>query len=569
MAIKYILNENTKNSVQKFLSKWEKENIFARFWNKDPFIWKENPDEHKELSNRLGWIDLPFSIEEKISELENFASEIKNEFTNVLLLGMGGSSLCPEVLSNSFGSKEGYPILEILDSTHPDSIKKILNNYNLKKTLFIVSSKSGGTIETMSFYHTFFNEISKINNNPGSQFIALTDSNTGLEKLTKEKKIRKIFSTPEDVGGRFSALTYFGLVPAALIGIDLRKYLSNVKEFEEKIKTTSLLQENEGFYLGALLGELFLEGKDKITFFVSDKIKSLPCWIEQLIAESTGKERKGILPIVDEIFSDKNIYDNDRVFTFISLADDNSFNEQMEHLSQHLSGLSMMEYLSSNHYPIIEIKLNDIYDLSKEFYRWEIATAIAGAVMKINPFDQPNVQASKTLAKESLNYYKINKKLVEENPNIEDDDFSLFGIKNNSSIKENLLKFLETLNEKDYFAILAFLPYSEKTENYLEIIRHKVRDKYKVSTTLDYGPRYLHSTGQLHKGGKNNGKFILLTSEIKNDIDVSDEFYSYGTLITAQAIGDFKALLNLNRSAIRIHIKKEFEDGLKKLYSIF
>lgn len=555
MAIKYVLNENTKNSVQKILNKWEKENIVARFWNKDPFIWKENPEEHKELSNRLGWIDLPFSIEEKISELENFALEIKNEFTNVLLLGMGGSSLCPEVLSNSFGSAEGYPTLEILDSTHPDSIKKILNNYNLEKTLFIVSSKSGSTIETMSFYHTFFNEISKINNNPGNQFAALTDSNTSLEKLAKEKKFRKIFSTPEDVGGRFSALTYFGLVPAALIGIDLRKYVLNVKEFAEKIKNTSLLQENEAFYPGALLGQSFLDRIDKLTFFVSAKIKSLPYWIEQLVAESTGKEGKGILPIVDENFSDKNIFGNDRLFVFITFENDNSLTEQIN-------------YLSSLQFPIIEIKLNDIYDLSQEFFRWEIATALAGVVMKINPFDQPNVQAAKTLAIESLNYYKKNKKLLIDSPVIEDDNFALFGMKNNFSTKEYLQNFLETLNANDYFAILAFLPYSKNIENYLNEIRHNVRDKYKVATTLGFGPRYLHSTGQLHKGGKNNGRFILLTNEIIDDILVADEFYSYSTLITAQAIGDFKALMNLNRSVIRIHIKDEIEKGLEKLYSI-
>lgn len=538
------------------LKKWEAENIVSRFWNKDPFIWKENPNEHKELSNRLGWIDLPFSMEEKIFELETFASEIKTEFTNVFILGMGGSSLCPEVLSNSFGSADGYPTLEILDSTHPNSIQKILNTYNLKKTLFIVSSKSGGTIETMSFYHTFFNEISKFNDNPGNQFVALTDPNTSLEKLAKEKNFRKIFSTPEDVGGRFSALTYFGLVPAALIGIDLQKYLLNAKEFAEKIKTTSLLQENESYYLGALLGQSFLDGIDKLTFFVSDKIRSLPYWIEQLVAESTGKEGKGILPIVDENFSDKNIFGNDRLFVFITLANDNSLIEQIK-------------YLSSLKVPIVEIKLNDIYDVSKEFYRWEIATALAGAVMKINPFDQPNVQAAKTLAIESLNYYKENKKLLIAPPIIEDDDFALFGMKNNFSTKEYLQNFLDTLSANDYFAILAFLPYSKNIENYLNEIRHKVRDKYKVATTLGFGPRYLHSTGQLHKGGKNNGKFILLTNEIADDIFVADEFYSYGTLITAQAIGDFKALVNLNRNAMRIHLKNEIEDGLRKLYSLF
>lgn len=555
MAIKYSLNSKLKNSVQSILNKLEKENIASRFWNKDPFIWKENPNEHKELSNRLGWLDLPFSMEKNFSELENFALEIKTEFSNVLLLGMGGSSLCPEVLSNSFGSAEGYPTLEILDSTHPNSIRKILNTYDLKNTLFIVSSKSGGTIETMSFYHTFFNEITKFNDNPGYQFVALTDPNTSLEKLAKEKKFRKIFSTPEDVGGRFSALTHFGLVPAALIGIDLQKYLLNVKEFAAKIKTTSLLQENEAFYLGALLGQSFLAGIDKLTFFVSAQIKSLPYWIEQLVAESTGKEGKGILPIVDENFSDKNIYGNDRLFVFITLENDNSLNEQIN-------------YLSSLQFPIVEIKLNDIYDLSKEFYRWEIATGLAGVIMKINPFDQPNVQAAKTLAIESLNYYKENKKLLVAPPILEDDDFALFGMKENFSIKEYLQNFLETLSANDYFAILAFLPYSKNIENYLNVIRHKVRDKYKVATTLGFGPRYLHSTGQLHKGGKNNGKFILLTNEITDDILVADEFYSYGILITAQAIGDFKALVNLNRNAIRIHIKKEIEDGLKKLYSM-
>lgn len=552
------LSKELKHQVEKRLSLWQEQNIPSRLWNCDPTIWKENPAEQKELADRLGWLNKPYKMLDKIYELQLFANEIKNDFTNILLLGMGGSSLAPEVFAKTFGAKQGYPKLEIIDSTHPLNIKHITDTYDLTKTLFIVASKSGGTIETMSFFYFFYNEVSKFNKNPGNQFVALTDPNTWLEKFATEKKFRKIFSTPNDVGGRYSALTYFGMLPAALMGMDIERFLLNAKEIADACQSYVEVSKNPGFYLGATLGELYESGKDKVTFFASPKFSSFPQWIEQLVAESTGKDGKGILPVCDEEISPVSNYKNDRIFVFIKLANDD--NEVIDKFTEELIAAQK---------PVLVFQLDDAYQLAKEFYRWEIATALSSVVLKIHPFDQPDVQFAKTLAGESLKAYKASGKLPETKATITEGQISLFSETKPStgskSISFALNEFLAQANENDYAAIMSFTEYGEEVTKSLQAFRNKIAKKFSFATTIGFGPRFLHSTGQLHKGGKNNGLFIQITSEIKNDIDVPGQGYSFGVLITAQAQGDLNALKNKNRKVISLHITGNLVEAINAL----
>lgn len=556
--VSFHLSNELSNKVEARLSLWQKQNIPSRLWNCDPAIWKENPAEQKELADRLGWLNKPYKMLDKYDELKQFADEIKNTYTNILLLGMGGSSLAPEVFSKTFGSKPGYPKLEIVDNTHPLNVKRIAETYNLSKTLFIVASKSGGTIETMSFFYFFYNEVSKSNKNPGEQFVALTDPNTWLENFATEKKFRKIFTTPGDVGGRYSALTYFGMLPAALMGIDVERFLINAKEIADECQSYVEAKKNPGFALGAALGELYENGQDKITFYVSSSFSSFPQWAEQLVAESTGKDGKGILPICDEEISPVAFYKDDRVYIFIKLISDDNLN-----LDRFASDLIAAQK------PVLVFELDDVYQLAKEFYRWEIATALSSVVLKIHPFDQPDVQFAKMLAGESLKAYKANGKLPETPAAITEGAISLIDNKNQfaktDSIESALNKFLAKADEHDYVSLMSFTEYGSEVTSALQTLRNKIAAKYALATTIGFGPRFLHSTGQLHKGGKNNGLFIQITNEIKNDVVVPDQGYSFGVLITAQAQGDFNALANKNRRVISLHITGDLVEAINSI----
>ncbi len=552
------LSKELTHKIEERLSLWQEQNIPSRLWNCDPAIWKDNPAEQKELADRLGWLNKPYKMLDRIYELQQFADEIKNDFTNVLLLGMGGSSLAPEVFAKTFGSKQGYPKLEILDSTHPLNVKRITDTYDLSKTLFIVASKSGGTIETMSFFYYFYNEVSKFNKNPGNQFVALTDPSTWLENFAAEKKFRKTFSTPSDVGGRYSALTYFGMLPAALMGIDIERFLLNAKDMADGCQSYVEASKNPGFHLGAALGELYESGKDKVTFFVSPKFSSFPQWIEQLVAESTGKDGKGILPICDEEIFPVNNYKNDRVFVFIKLVTDDT--TQLDKFAAELIAAQK---------PVIVFQLDETYQLAKEFYRWEIATALSSVVLKIHPFDQPDVQSAKMLAGESLKEYKTSGKLPETKASITQGQISFFSETKQGeavkSISSALTEFLSQADEHDYAAIMSFTEYGDEVTKSLQAFRNKIAKKFSLATTIGFGPRFLHSTGQLHKGGKNNGLFIQITNEIENDIEVPGQGYSFGVLITAQAQGDFNALKNKNRKVISLHITGNFVEAINSI----
>ncbi len=556
-AQKLELSKDIEELVNKRIEKWQAENVVERMWECDPTIWKSKKEDDVELSDRLGWLNLPKSMEEEVADLENFAKEVKEKYNAVVLLGMGGSSLAPEVFFKTYGNKKGYPTLTVLDSTHPESVKNVLDTHDLKKTIFIVASKSGGTTETMSFYHTFFNEVAKFNSNPGEQFIAITDAGSSLEKIADEKKFRRTFTTPEEVGGRYSALTFFGLVPASLIGVDIALLLQRGRDETVKCTKNVEAKNSPGCILGAAIGELAKKGIDKITILASPQISPFPVWVEQLIAESTGKEDKGILPVVDEPIGGPDVYHKDRVFAYLRLKDDDNSNLD-----------SAVDKLEKAGFPMIRIELRDKYDLGKEFFRWEVATALAGAVLEINPFNQPNVQLAKNLANESMSEYKKNGKLPEQKPEIVTDNISVFGDVKKSKIEDSLNEFLSQGKENTYVAIMAFIPPNKKTDDALESFRKTIRDKYKYAVTVGYGPRFLHSTGQLHKGDGNHGLFIQFTSEIGENIEVPEKGYSFGTLVTAQAQGDMKALLNRGRKVIRFHLKGDLPKNISKLESM-
>ena len=456
----------------------------------------------------------------------------------------------------TFGNARGYPPLTVLDSTHPASVQHVADNIDMANTLFLVSSKSGGTTETLSFFKYFYNAVSVAKKDPGHNFVVITDPGSPLEALAVEKKLRRIFSSPLDVGGRYSALTHFGLVPAALIGLNLRKLLDRAITMVHATHYCIPVAENPGLVLGAAMGELALAGRDKITFFASPSIAAFGVWVEQLIAESTGKNGKGILPVAGEKLGTPDHYGEDRFFVYLRMEGDE--NEALD------KGIDALE--AAGH-PVVRIAFDEVEDLGGEFFRWEMATAAAGAVLGINPFDQPNVEAAKIKARDLLKAFQETGRLPAERPTLMEAGIEVFGGtgKSDSSIRETLADFSNLVRPGDYVALMAYVPRTDENDAILESTRLILRDKLKVATTLGYGPRFLHSTGQLHKGDGNKGLFIQITRAPERDIAIPGEAYSFGTLIAAQALGDYQALADRGRRLIRFHIKGDITAGLKKL----
>ena len=532
--------------------------IVERIWQRDFTVWGKDPEE---ISNRLGWLDCIGVTKKSFDEINDFVEEIRKEgITNALLMGMGGSSLAPEVFRLTFGVKEGFLDLHELDSTHPQAVAEYENKLNPEKTLYIVSTKSGGTVETMSFMKYFFNSaVKNLGKEKASRhFIAVTDPGSGLEESAKKLNFRKIFLNDPDIGGRYSALSLFGIVPAALVGIDIEKLFHETEAAISECRENEFSQ-NSGAQIGGVIGALANIGLDKLTFIISPKLKYLGGWLEQLIAESTGKKGKGILPVDLEPEVDIKTYANDRIFVYIRVNDDNLYDERVNEIK-------------SFGFPIIEIQLNDIYELGAEFFKWEFATAVAGHVMDIQPFDQPNVESAKVAARAMMKEFKEKGKLPELKSSFNQDGIIIFSDIKIDSLQSALPTFLSDVQSgRSYVAIHAYLKPDEKTWHQLQIFRMKILQKYKVATTLGYGPRFLHSTGQLHKGDSGNGYFIQITSEIKNDAAIPDEAdkenssISFGTLINAQVLGDRKALLDKNRKVITIDMKDDCLNKLSKL----
>jgi len=547
-----------QKAVEKSLNHISRERVIARIWQKDHTVWRNDTTE---ISNRLGWLDCVDVTKKSFDEINSFVEEIKKEgFTDALLMGMGGSSLAPEVFRLTFGVKKGYLDLHVLDSTHPEAIIEYGKKLDPSKTLYIVSTKSGGTVETMSFMKYFFTSVSKRLGieKASKHFIAITDPGSGLEEMAKQLNFRKIFLNDPDIGGRFSALSLFGVVPAALVGIDIEKLFDETSKMINECKHKEVL-DNSGAKLGGIIGSLAKEGVDKLNLLISPQLKYLGGWLEQLIAESTGKDGKGILPVDLEPSIEVSEYGKDRVFVHINLPGDNFFDKKVNEIK-------------AAGFPLIEIEMKNIYQLGAEFFRWEFATAIAGSVMDVQPFDQPNVDSAKIVARAMMKEYQLKGKLPELKPALESEGIKVYGDIKADNLKAAIASFLSKCEKgKSYIAIQAFLKPDEKTWQQLQLLRLKILQKYKIATTLGYGPRFLHSTGQLHKGDSGNGFFIQFISDIENDLAIPDDAgsddssISFGTLIRAQAMGDRQALIDNHRKVLTIDLGENVFGSLSKL----
>jgi glucose-6-phosphate isomerase len=488
-----------------------------RMWAHDPTLWKPDPGDDVELSNRLGWLTLPDDFLAKAPELEALARRARDEgIRHVVVCGMGGSSLAPEVFRLTFGSTFGSPELIVLDSTDPTRVRMVDGAIDPNRTLFLISSKSGGTIEVMSCLAHYW----AMTGEEGDRFYAITDPGTSLERLAKERHFRGVFLNPTEIGGRYSALSYFGLVPAALIGIDVRRLLEAAVSERALCGADRPPARNTGAYLGAFMGGLARDRRDKLTLLTSPTLTSFGLWVEQLIAESTGKEGTGIVPVVGEPFGAPEVYGKDRCFVALRLeGDDNTALDRT------------VESLLVEKHPIVVRQLRDRYELGAEMYCWEVATALACALLHINAFDQPNVQESKD------NTARV---LQSRSTGVPDDVVLTPG---------DLGEFLKKLRERDYFAIHAYLTQTPEIEERLQQLRREVRDTHHVATTLEFGPRFLHSTGQLHKGGPPTGVFLQLTHQPVDDVDIPGQPYTFSTLFAAEALGD---LLSLHERGLRV-----------------
>ena len=547
--------------VEKSLNHISRERIIARIWQKDHTVWRNDPTE---IANRLGWLDCLDVTKKSFDEIISFVEEIRKDgITDALLMGMGGSSLTPEVFRFTFGLKQGYLDLHVLDSTHPEAILEYEKKLDPSKTLYIVSTKSGGTVETMSFMKYFFTLVSrKLGREKASKhFIAITDPGSGLEETAKELDFRKLFLNNPDIGGRFSALSLFGIVPAALIGVDLNKLFDESSKMIIECKRPEV-SNNSGAKLGGIIGSLEKEGVDKLSLIISPQLKYLGGWLEQLIAESTGKDGKGILPVDLEPTIPVNEYGKDRVFCYLKISGDNHFDEKVSEIK-------------SAGFPVVESELENIYQLGAEFFRWEFATAIAGYVLDVQPFDQPNVESAKVAARAMMKEYQVKGKLPELEPALQSEGIRVFGDINADNLKAAIVSFLSKCEKgKSYISIQAFLKPDEKTWQQLQLLRLKILQKYKVATTVGYGPRFLHSTGQLHKGDGGNGFFIQFISDIIKDVPIpneagkDDSAISFNTLIKAQALGDRQALTDNNRKVLTIDFGVNIITSLEKLIDL-
>ena len=555
-----------QKAYEKKIKRLSDEKIIERIWKKDHTVWQEDPTE---VSNRLGWLDSPENSLSALEEILEFVESVKADgFTQALLMGMGGSSLAPEVFRLTFGVKEGYLDLDVLDSTDPGAVLEKEKHLNFHKTLFIVSTKSGGTVETMSFMKYFYNiALDKLGKDVvNKHFIAITDPGSGLEETAKSLNFRKIFLNDPNIGGRYSALSLFGVVPAALIGVDIKRLLENSKSLAEKSKINS--DQNAAAVLGVTMGALCELGKDKITFIMSEQIKYFGAWVEQLVAESTGKNGKGILPVDLEEVTSPEFYSKDRLFVYIKMKNDTTFDAKFE-------------AIKSAGFPSIEIILNDIYDLGGEYLKWEFATAIAGWALDIQPYDQPNVESAKIVARRMMKAYTDEGKLPELAASFEEEGIKVYGDIEVNNLHDALIDFLnkyEKGNEegkgRSYLSIQAYIKTSDECTAALQKLRTAIQKKYKIATTVGYGPRFLHSTGQLHKGDAGHGLFIQFTSNMPKDIDIPENpgkrnsFFSFAVLKDAQALGDRQALLDSNRKFIKFDLGKDVVNNLEKLSQI-
>src|SRR5438477_1401616 len=521
-------------AVDTQIAKLQKDGAPRRLWAKDSTLWSADPAKRQEIHDRLGWLDVADKMLEKASELSDLAKQGR-AFTDVVLLGMGGSSLCPDVLRHTFGGVKGHPKLHVLDTTDPATILGVRSKIKIQTSLFIVASKSGETTETLSHFAYFWEQAKR----RGRQFAAITDPGSGLEKLAKEHEFRWTFPNPPEIGGRYSALSYFGLVPGALMGVNVAEMLERAIEMEHSCADSVPVESNPGVWLGGVMGRLAAQGRNKVTIIASPKVSTFGYWVEQLIAESTGKEGKGIVPVEGEPVGKPSVYGDDRLFVYIRMEAD--------------PPNRAVRALEKAGHPVVTLTMRDKLDLGGEFFRWEVATAIAGAVLGIDAFDQPNVQESKDNTKKVLAIFNGKGKL----PAAE----SVAASKARAGIKSLLGK----AKRGSYFATMAYTTRTPGSEAAIAAIRTAVRDKTKIATTAGYGPRFLHSTGQLHKGGPKTGLFLQIVQNDAKDVSIPGQPYSFSVLKQAQAIGDLQSLTSRRLPVLRVTLGREPAAGWRAL----
>ena len=536
-----------QGTVDEGLNLLKQENVMARIWDQDHTVWKPEPEE---ITNRLGWLRMPDVMAGSLARLEALAETVREDgYEQAVLLGMGGSSLAPEVLSNVFADDHHGLRLTVLDSTHPDTVTAYAAAIDVRQTLFVVSTKSGTTVETLSFFKYFYNQVSEVvgAEAAGHHFVAITDPGSRLEKLAQDYRFRDTFLNDPEIGGRYSVLSYFGLVPAALVGVDLARLLDQAQLMARNNDSCNCPRDgnNYGGQLGAILGQLAKAGRDKVTFITSAELANFGDWVEQLIAESTGKSGVGIVPVVGEPVGDPGVYGDDRLFVHLRLDDDSSQDAALAALAE--AG-----------YPVITLHLADRYALGAQFFLWEMATAVAGHFLAIHPFNQPNVEAAKVLARQMLEDYQRKGEL---------------SAGETAALSASTLQdFLDGAEPGDYLALQAYVQPTSEAEAALQGLRLVLRDRTRLATTLGYGPRFLHSTGQLHKGDAGNGLFIQFVDEPESEVAIPDQAGSsassstFGVLIRAQALGDAQALRDAGRQVIRFNLGPEPVAALESLW---
>jgi transaldolase/glucose-6-phosphate isomerase len=543
------------------LQEMQNKRILERIWQHDHTVWKPAADE---ISNRLGWLDIADRLRQQTDDLQAFTGElIKDGYTQALLLGMGGSSLAPDLFAHVFANPARGLQLEVLDSTHPAAVRAHQQRLDPARTLFIVSTKSGGTEETLSFFRYFYNWAAQTLGveKTGEHFIAITDPGSKLVDLAGQYHFRRVWLNDPNIGGRYSALSYFGLLPAALCGVDLGRLLGDTLAMAKLCGPQTPAEENPAARLGAYLGEMAKAGRDKLTFFFSPEIAPFGGWVEQLIAESTGKEGKGILPVVEEPIAPVEVYGNDRLFIHMHLLGDESQSAAIKNIAD--AGQA-----------VIDLQIRDRYNLGGQFFLWELATAIAGYRLGIQPFDQPNVESAKLRARQMVAAYKAKGKLPAEAPLLEQDGIQVYGNANiikAATAEEALAQFLAQAKPGDYITLQAFVAPNPDAESALQALRTRLRERYRLATTSGFGPRFLHSTGQMHKGDGGNGLFIQFTDQAAHDLPIPDQAGSpessiqFGVLVQAQALGDRQALLDAVRRVIRFHLQGDVAEALRKV----
>ena len=551
---------NFKDDVDAALDDWRANGKVRRLWQGDAALWSDTDE-----TDWLGWLDVVDGQREHADELKHIIEDVRAQgFRHVALLGMGGSSLCPEVMRRTFGCIDGFPELSVLDSTVPAQIQALRDRLDLEKTLFIVASKSGSTTEPNAFKQYFFDQLQQTIDNAGSHFVAITDPGSGLHKLAKQDRFRHIVHGVPSIGGRYSALSNFGLVPAAIMGVDVDAFLDGSEIMVQSCAASVPPAVNPGVALGLVMGTLSQAGRDKLTIVASPAIASLGAWLEQLIAESTGKQGKGIVPIDGEHVGTPEVYGQDRAFVYLRVAQASSPEQD-----------AAVDALEKAGHPVVRITLEETMDLGQEFFRWQVATAVAGSVLGINPFNQPDVEASKIATHRLTSAFEQSGQIPTQSALLKNDNIDVFADTRNAEVLssaapwpslENYLRVhLNRFQPGDYFAINAYVEMSEANEARLQSIRHAVRDGKRVATTLGFGPRFLHSTGQLHKGGANNGVFLQITCDDPQDIPIPGQQYTFGMLKQFQAQGDLEVLAERKRRVLRLHLGPDVHAGLSQL----